>query len=306
MRKLFILLVIGLFALYMYGVSQNFMLRNVPKYKAEKIDLLGGKTPQAWNSDDCATFREKHLSKLEEKRYQCQTEGLTIAGVTYTSETILKKRDYKKMIGENPKQPIVVTLRNPAAIYAFAKNHYELRDTVAGQKAGVVLSKEVLDHIIASPDKISRISIIGHGDVVSFQLPSMIMVMLIFMALLFALKIVLWGPLLQIIDSRKKEIEKGASLVNENINENDNLVNERKKRLGEMRKEYLANLSEIQGKAREEADVILDAAHKEVHQIRVKANRELAAQIEKAEKELRAEIPEFSRQIVAQILNRAS
>jgi F-type H+-transporting ATPase subunit b len=317
-RKLFILIVVSLFCLYCWSSYHSYTWVTLPEYKPVEVDLLGGMDRTKWEKDP--THQATQIMHLSQMRYHAPTGGIRLDdGTVLNSGQALTVDEFRKIIAkrlaDNPGNLAKEPLRDPKALLVLAGRKYHLRNPVenvmykeqpldrAHVDKGVALDKPLIDALMAAGVK--RVSVVGGGDVVSPQIGTMALVILIFLALVMALTDLMWDPLLKIIDERRKEVREGTELARVNRKENLRIEDEGVKLRAEARRKYLERLADAQREALKKADVILGEARDKVHAMRAQAARELTGEMEKAEAELLKQVPELAGAIVAQVMGRA-
>jgi F-type H+-transporting ATPase subunit b len=196
-------------------------------------------------------------------------------------------------------------LRDTHAIHSVVLRAYHLRNPNPefGFKGGEKLDKAMIDKLLDA--SVKRVAVVGKGDPVSAQPGTMALIILIFLGLTYTLQIILWDPVLKIIDERKKEIEDGSYLVRQNRRDEIRIQEEAVKLRSDARRSYLNKLMATQNQARSEADKIYREARIEGKLMRDKAQSELNKVVDEVRGELKPQVPELAREIANQLLNRA-
>ncbi len=316
MRKLFIIAVFIIFAAYCWAAYRNYTYVRVPDYKVVKIDLLGGHTPDAWRGPSPETDKEgskaaerarrQYLRTLEARKPQ-PVPGIPIR----VGERVLpvdKPLD-KDALAALAEQALAtgnttIEVRDPAALISLAKKDYLIRNRIYSNnqvlfQGGEPLDKEAIDRLLAAG--IRRVAIIGNGQPVAPQPASMLMIMLIFLALAFALKDTLWEPILALIDKRKHDLERGNEIARSNRAMEKEMRDEINSLRIRYRREYMARLSAARSEARKEAEMIMAQAHEEARKLRQETVEKINEQVALARAGLQNQIPELAREIAEQV-----
>jgi len=320
-RRLFIAVVILIFAAYCWASYRDYTYVAIPTYATVEVDLLGGLTPRQWQGGASeeeikasASFRREHLRALERRRLQpLEDTPLLVNGQALAPEKPLGKDELEALMGQAVEtNQTHLKLRDPEALIALAKAGYRLRNPIWIEtgaerrqlyKGGEPLTKAVLDDLLRIGR--TRVGIMGAGQPVAPQPATMVMVILIFLALVAALKDALWTPLLALIDERKRDLERGRDLERDNRAEAARIEEETKALRLRHRKAYLARLAATQREALQEADRILNEAKTQARGLRDTAAAEMESTVQRAETELRGQVAAFAQAIAAQILGRA-
>ena len=323
MRRLFIGFVIAVFLAYCWAsvAWQNRIV--VPDYRTVTVSLTGGKTPEQWDSD--AAFRNTYLEHLASRHYQPLVKGappLMIPlpdGSVFPWDQPLTKANLEAIVKDRIARGAAtdVELRDPAALYALASQHYRLRDPLRDSKTGEPLldqdgkpwarggepvNKAFLDRLIDAD--VRFIHIVGNANPISPQPGTIVLVALIFLALVAALQGLYWKPLFQVVEERKREIDAGVDLAKSNQTALARLEGDRARRLLEARRARRERIQEARAKARAEADAIIQNARDREHALKQDAMIELRNASEAVRERLRADIPRLAREIARQILDR--
>lgn len=312
MRNLFIFGVIVLVVLYFGQVSRNYTMIQVPDYQEEEVDLLGGKSRKKW--DENPTYQAERLAFLQEQHYQPPLEGIRLSdGRVLPPDRPLTAKDFEAIIADQPGIAVRIRLRNPSAIREVVASHCVLRDPLrfttkhgeeVAYEGGEIVTHEMIDKILDAAPTIPRISVLRNGKVVGVEFPTIVMVWLIFLALVSALKTVLWEPILAILDRRRDELEQASRLTIQNRTEAKKFETDRHRLYAEARRAYLDRLAKVQAEARREADGILKETHKILRREEEHTMAALEKELALAECELRKEIPNLARFIAETLLGR--
>ena len=276
-----------------------------PEYTNETIDILGGMSLEKWNSDKVA--RDDRLKELVRAEYQPDEDGFKFGeNHGYVGTHTLTADNYIKIVKEDPKLAKHLSVRNPSAVLDLAGMGYAVRDTVIGNdstviaNAGDILDKTILDKLISQ--EIKRIRVVGTGGVVSIESGTMLIVPLIFLALLAALKLIMFDPLIKIMDERAEEINSGMEQAKLNRVEVAKLATESKDQFDHLRREHILELSKLKHEIILESESVIHEANTEALKIREEAHKELQETLDKVEKELRGKVDELAQDIVAQVI----
>lgn len=306
MKKLiFIAFVLVILIAYCFGSASNFGYTDVPRYVEKKIDILGGMSMEEWESNKAA--RDNRLKELVRAGYQPPIDGYNFAKqLSYDKTHTLTADDYVNIVKLEPIVATKLSVRDPSAVLDLASMNYTIRDDIIGSKGNViaksgdVLDKNALDALIGV--NIKRIRIVGTGGVVSIELGTMIMVPLIFLALLAALKIIMFDPLIKIMDERAEEIAVGSEQAKINRIDIAKLETESKEKFDHVRREHIFALGKAKHEIILESEVVVHEASDEARAIREEAHKELQEKLAEVDKELRSKVDELAQDIVAQVL----
>jgi F-type H+-transporting ATPase subunit b len=299
-----VILVAVLFVGYYWTAVRHWHLMPLPDYAVEEVDLLGGKTPAAWADDE--TFQNEHLRHLDRTFYQPTAEGLTLPGGRRLGPgEVLTRADFRALIEGGTTG---IALRNPSAIREIAKKGYKLRNPVADPEAGLDyhggerLAKPVIDDLLRAG--MDRVAVVGAGEMISIQLGTMMMVILVFLALVAALQNALWDPVLALIDERRRTVEEGEARARANRTDRVEIEEEGRRLNANVRREYMKDLTATQREAGREADRILHEARDEAQRLRQEAHREIEREIEAAAEVLEKQRSTLAREVASAVLGR--
>jgi len=307
-RKLFIALVLAVFALYCYGAGTRYAYVPVPQYRDVKIDLMRGMSPRAWAKDP--TAQNEHFKELSEKHYQPVETGLHFqSGMTFTGDHVFTEQDLRAILAAEPVLSRALPVRDPVDLERLAEKARILRDDVydegkpvPGLKQLTVVDKKVLDQLINLG--IDAVRMCGQGEMVAPQSGTMLMVVLVFLGLLCALDLALFEPLVRIVDIRNAETEAGVLAAKSNKKRAKELEEESLRRRKEMRRDHMGELIKARHGAMKEADAILQEANVEGHRLRDNAHMEMKKAVADAESRLREEVSGLADDVVKQILGK--
>lgn len=202
--------------------------------------------------------------------------------------------------------------QDEVSLKSLSRKGYRLRNNFQPEKslgkhgypAGTHLTKPVLDALIAA--KMTRVGIVGKGDIVALQPGTMLMVILIFLALVAALKGVLWDPLEKIVLERDEKISEGLAVVSDNASKEKKFADESVRLRNEARRDFMSKLGKARHEALSETHQIVEKARVEADEIRAKTVAELAALIKEAETSLQREVPALADEIVKKVLGHSA
>ena len=302
-KKLFIAFVLVVFGVYCYASVTHYSSVPVPDYVDTSIDLMGGMSPWAWKKDP--TAQNELFAALERKQYQPSATGLIFAsGLSFTADHILTGDDLRKILVAEPVLARDFPVRDPVRLYALEAAGYTLRDNVFLDKqqlypAQTLLNKSVIDGLLSKGIHTVRVS--GRGDMVSPQSGTMLMVVLIFLGLLCALDLVLFKPLVALVDERNGEIEAGQQQARLNANESAKLAEEEQRQRRVLRREHIGSLIKARHEVMREADALLHEANIEAHRMRDNAHTEMRRVLSETEARLKQEVPALAELVVSQL-----
>ncbi len=305
MKKLiFIILVLVVFVAYCFGSAENFGFIDLPQYVDKNIDVLGGMSIQEWDSNKEA--RDERLNELVKAEYQPDKDGFHFgADHSYAPTHTLVAADYLDIVKEKPSLAQELSVRDPEHVIELAGMSYQVRDNViAGNgktiaESGELLSKPVLDKLLENG--IHRIKVVGNGGVVSIETGTMLIVPLIFLALLAALKLIMFDPLVKIMDERSEEIDDGLEQISKNKVDAEKLARESKDMFDHVRREYALTLSKTKHEIALDSESVIREASDEAVKIREEAQAELHEKLVEVENTLRGMVSELAQDIVTQV-----
>lgn len=303
LKKLFILFVLAVFVLYCYDSVVHYSSVPVPNYVERKIDLYGGMSSYQWKRDP--TFQNEHFAALVREQLQAPVTGLNLAsGLVFPAEHILTEVDLRAIAQKEPVLARDLPVRDPVKIYDMEERNLVLRDNVLldGKllfPAMTPLDKKAVD--VLQEMGIREVRVNGRGAMVAPQSGTMIMVVLIFLGLLCALDLVLFKPLVDLVDERNDEIEVGEKLAKHNLKEQAKLTAEELDKRRALRREHISNLVKARHAVMREADAILHEANVEGHRMRDNAHMEMKQMIAASEEKLRAEVAVLAEVVVERL-----
>lgn len=126
----------------------------------------------------------------------------------------------------------------------------------------------------------------------------------VFLAFVFFIKKVLWGPVIQIIDERRQKISEGLAAAERGRIELDEAIKEAESRLSKAQGEAHELLANAQRQANETLDKARSDARAEGDRIVTAAREEVDQAVVSAKEELRREVGELAVSGAEQILKR--
>lgn len=319
MRRAFIAAGIAIFLLYCWAsvAYQNEVA--VPDYRLEKVDILGGKTRQQWDADTQGQFQR--LMELEAKKYQfpdgvkipgskkkgiSSQEGVTDADGNISTAHPLTSDDFAHIISLAPAGAgVAMELRNTDAIYALTSHNYLLRDPVAMPDAepdapplfnyAEPVDKAMVDGLLLNGVKV--ITITGHGVPVSVELGTALMISVIFLTLAAALKPILWGPFMAMLEKRRHELEVGAEAERQNQAEEIRYADEKKARHAKLGREIQDLRMKGQAETTRAAGAIVKAAREVEKKEKLDGLRQLADAARETGGRLETDVPALAEEI---------
>ncbi|MCD8138230.1 MAG: ATP synthase F0 subunit B [Planctomycetaceae bacterium] len=298
MRRAFIAFGIAVFLVYCWASVAYQNQVDVPGYKDVQIDLLGGMSRQRWDASPQEQFQR--LTTLENKRYQLPLDAEGDTGRPLTAD------DFLQVIAGTEGGPVRMRLRDPEAIYSLLSHNYLLRDSIMESSdpraqpiyvGGGAIDKEMLDDL--RERGIRTITVSGHAAPVNFQLGTGLMVAVIFFTLVAALKPVLWGPFLVMLEKRRRELEIGAEAERQNQQETIRFEEEKRKRHAELDRDMQALRLDGQRENARLANGIIHAARDREQEVKLAGLRDIRLNAETTKGELDARVPELAEMMAA-------
>ncbi|MCD8138231.1 MAG: hypothetical protein LUE17_00355 [Planctomycetaceae bacterium] len=146
---------------------------------------------------------------------------------------------------------------------------------------------------------IRTITVSGHAAPVNFQLGTGLMVAVIFFTLVAALKPVLWGPFLVMLEKRRRELEIGAEAERQNQQETIRFEEEKRKRHAELDRDMQALRLDGQRENARLANGIIHAARDREQEVKLAGLRDIRLNAETTKGELDARVPELAEMMAA-------
>lgn len=305
MRQLVIVAAFVIVLAYCYKVGERYTYVDVPAYRTVQVDLLGGKTWAAYQQD--TLHQTENLSELGTRRLEPPHDGLTLAdGTEYAPDHRLKGKDFETIINAiaAKDQNFTIELRDPADVLALEAKHFRIRNPMpkAGFHGGEDLDQEAIAKLIDAG--VEKVAVVGQGDVVAAHMGTMAMVIVIFVALVMALRGTLWDPVLAILDERRRELEEGRRLARDNSSEADRVEKEANRLRAEARREYMDKLGKARGEAMREGEAILNESRDKAHALEKETLAKLDEEMARARQELEREVPALGRAVSEAVLGR--
>lgn len=305
MKKLFVFAVLAVFALYCYGSVRYAAVLQVPDYVNVRVDLYGHMSVSRWKKDPTAQARI--LDRLAARQCQPPATGLVLPnGTNFPLDHVLTADDLRQVIEAEPVNVArEITLRDPVRIRALVAKGRTLRDDIRDEDGKVLfaanapIDKAMIDKLLALG--VEEVKASGKGGIVSVQAGTMGMVCLIFLALACALDIVLFKPLVAVMDERNAEIESGQAQARGNIKDQAKLTEEEGAKRRALRRAHLDGLLKARHAVMVEADGIMKEANVEAHRLRDNAHMEMKQMIAQSEEALKADIDALAHAVVGQL-----
>lgn len=125
-----------------------------------------------------------------------------------------------------------------------------------------------------------------------------------FLLLIFILNIVLYKPLLKILDERDKRISETQQKTKDFSEETEKMISAYNEKLQLAKIEAMTQKNNSKKDAAEKANVIIEEARKEAEQLILEVKHQISKEIEIARKELEPELEKMSITIAEQVLGR--
>jgi F-type H+-transporting ATPase subunit b len=133
---------------------------------------------------------------------------------------------------------------------------------------------------------------------------SMLLQMTNFLLLIFILNIVLYKPLLKILDERDKRISETQQKTKGFCEETEKMISGYNEKLQLAKIEAMKQKNNAKKYAAEKANVIIEESRKEAEQNLLEVKNQITKEIETARKELEPELEKMAITIAEQILGR--
>lgn len=303
MRRAFIGFGLVVFAVYCWASVAYQNRVPVPDYKLVDVDLLGGMTRAAWDATPQTQFQQ--LMLLEGKKYQLPENSTSVI----PANRPLTSDDFAKLIAAAPAgQGVTMKLRDTSAIYGLLAHNYLLRDDIPAPgnpdgpplyAGGTPLDKKMLDNLRQLGWK--TITITGHAPPVNFQVGTALMVAIIFLTLVAALKPVIWGPFMVLLEKRRRELEIGAEAERQNQIEASRYEEESRRRNADLHRNVQELRMRTQRDTTKQTGEILREAREQEKAVKIEGLRELDAAAREAGSKLDSQMPELA-EAVADLL----
>ncbi|GHV23836.1 hypothetical protein AGMMS49959_18320 [Planctomycetales bacterium] len=292
-----------IFIVYCFGVAGNIGKVPLPRYHAEVINALGEHAfSESFNHDD-PRFRE-HIRGLARHNYLAMPANHN-ANFADPNQ-VLNEEALLKITADQPDAARHLTVVSQDEIQKLAHLGYKFaEDTNVGGtvfKAGTELDVGALT-ALARDGKRRDLKVSGSGVTISLQPGTMLMIIIIFIGLLCALKIILFDPLVKIIDERDAEIESGELNRREISALVKNLDAEVVEERAEIRRQRLNTIAQARRTVTDEASEIVKKAHEEARRAHELTASELRQAQKEAEEKLAQEVSPLAQQIVGKVLS---
>jgi F0F1-type ATP synthase membrane subunit b/b' len=292
-RRAFIAFGFAVFALYCWASVAYQNQVDVPAYRPVTIDLLNGKSRDAWDRSQQEQFQR--LIELENKHYQLPE------GAPGDPDRPLTADDFTAYIDAHPGSPVRMELRDASAIDRLLAQNFTLRDSIMESddpRAKVVyaggspIHKAMLDDLRRRG--IATLTVSGHAAPVNFQLGTALMIAVIFFTLVAALKPVLWNPFLAMLERRRRELEEGAEAERQNQQEAARFEEEKARRHAGLDREVRAERLDGQRENAVQANAIVREARERERTIRQAGLRDIGERAGMAKEEMDRRVPELA------------
>lgn len=304
MKQIIIVAVLAVLACYCYGAASCHGTMPVPQYKKVEIDLKGG--------DEAADAVKNRCRDLERENFLRVPASGDLADADYAAP--LKADDFEAVVKGNPAAARAFPVVDQTAVADFANKRLSLTEDAVyngrAYKAGQAIDRAVLADILRDA-KVKeqlraggepRLKVSGHGETIAVQPGTMGMIILIFVALLCALKIILYNPLLKIMDERDEEIAAGTVHQRENAVKESVLDSQHQERRAALRRENQAALAKARHDVQMEAEGMLRQAREEARRVNEANAKEVADALQSARAELQPAVPVLAKQIIDKVL----
>jgi len=125
-----------------------------------------------------------------------------------------------------------------------------------------------------------------------------------FLLLIFLLNVVLYKPILKILEEREHRIDGQQAEAKKITDDSQALIDEYNRKLHEAKIEAMNAKNAARSQASEEAGRIIEEARKKAEEMVAQVQREIASEIAQAKKELEPELGVMAATIAEQILGR--
>jgi F-type H+-transporting ATPase subunit b len=133
---------------------------------------------------------------------------------------------------------------------------------------------------------------------------SILIQMINFLLLIFILNIVLYKPLLKILDERDKRISDTQQKTKEFFEETEKMISAYNEKLQLAKIEAMTQKNNARKDATEKANVIIEESRKEAERLIIEVKQQISKEIETARKELEPELEKMAITISEQVLGR--
>ncbi len=125
-----------------------------------------------------------------------------------------------------------------------------------------------------------------------------------FLALIFLLNIVLYKPILKVLDEREQRIDGQQQQAKKVVEEGQALLGDYNQKLYAAKVDAMNAKNAARSEASNEANVIIEKARKEAEDIISQMQQQMASEISQAKKELEPELGVMAATIAQQIMGR--
>ena len=133
---------------------------------------------------------------------------------------------------------------------------------------------------------------------------SMFLQMANFFLLIFILNIVLYKPLLRILDERDKKISETQQKTKDFYEETEKMISAYNEKIQQAKIEAMALKNNAKKEAAEKANIIIEESRKEAERHLLEVKNQITKEIEAARKELEPELDKMAITIAEQVLGR--
>ncbi len=133
---------------------------------------------------------------------------------------------------------------------------------------------------------------------------SILIQMINFLVLMFILNLILYKPILKILDARDKKIADGQQKVKDFIEDGHKLVAVYNEKLQLAKVEALAIKNNTRKQAVDQVNAIIDEARKNAEQIILQIRQQVESEIETAKRQLEPELESMAVTIAEQVMGR--
>ena len=293
MKQIIIVAIIAVLGVYCYGVTQYHGTLPVPQYKEISVEIPDAAFAKAHPAEARELVRD-----LARARYL----RVPAAGSKVDFRNPLVETDYEAF-GKTATGVKTVKVLDQSEITALESKRLHFSADTLTYKKGAPLDRRALEDLIQG--KIARVAVGGHGETIAVQPGTMLMIVLIFIALLCALKIVLYDPLLKIMDERDAEITTGNSARRNNAVRQQELTDQYAAMRTQLHHEHQAELAKARGEAQALAGNVIREAREEAQKARETNAEEISAALAETRAKADGLVPALAAQMVEQVLGTA-
>ncbi len=128
--------------------------------------------------------------------------------------------------------------------------------------------------------------------------------MLVFTALIWFIKAVLWEPMINMLEDRKARIAEGLAAAERGAHEQELAQERAKEALAEAKQQAAEIIAQAQRRSSEIIDEAKNAAREEGERLKVAAEAEIEREVAKAREDLRKDVSTIALQGVEKILSK--